>query len=848
MSKKKQHSKNNQTIRNQGIHSISGQFYVKDYFSKKPGEITIVDLSGKQFDISKEQAKQLAKERMFLSSKYTDLIAEINSVNPIKTKPVEVLNKAMQTTHNKPPQEQKPQHNTSNGGVLGFAGIKETKYNSIASEVIKNEKSTPPKQKKKKLPQENKKPVGAKKTINEIEILGSDRAEVFYDSGEHFANPIKNIRNWISNNALDSDVWVLKLNTLHEEYMQRHVLEEEMNGATTTSPRKKTTASNNPIINHQKTNQQRTIEPPKRNGNNWGETLNIIMQEGIKAIQHSDYIKIRESFLLAYKTRKENGDTNPSSKVCKYLLKEASTALQADMHKASLLFDLCYEIKQIDRGGNFRINESFHIWDGIIVDWVKMIAVDSAQAVSDTIELPLGVIGISKGLERLLESTKKIIFPSSFRFVTLDDARSLRALTLREFLFEHCGNKPNISISGDNRFIKEQDGFLLSRSRNEPIMIANNNREDISFPEGWISASSNLFANPKAIKSISIPKSLSSLSGRNGSTQSFFEDLPNIKTVTIAPGNKVFSSSENVFCRGSEVVKIFKTGTNLVFPFIVNNCSIPIPDYWKGCECVQFSSQFILRELLRITNELQPKKIRVHLDTYRKLEKTVMPNDGNVLPEMIVFDSYGTIPPDQLSFFFRRRAMLPNGTVGPAIPLRINDIVSVMNTFQCVNKGHVILEVAGLLGYGDGSTRPKEKAIRCFYCCDCERYFMYSDDFKTQVYHLIASNRFCMFTKFRYNNVLYDSHLGLNANGFAQESLLKKAGYQVNQTVDLSAKERLSILMFLYDRGVSPHFILSYLNQFITLNGSSLSKNMTVAVHRWKEDMQEFKNQIYGNG
>lgn len=572
------------------------------------------------------------------------------------------------------------------------------------------------------------------------------------------------------------------------------------------------------------------------------DDLDKFMQNGMQAIKSSDHEKARESYLLAYKARKERG-SSPISKLLRHILHEAHCSLNDDLNMAAHLYDLYYELNGMNSDVPYVMNEELHIWGDSIVDWKKMIAVKPARENNESVELPEGVIGITKEYASVLEKAKVIQIPSSFRFFLLEnDHMTLK--NPREFLTSLCGDKPVFHVSDQNRYLSERDGVICLKNGGTPILMADNSLTDVVLPEGMVHASSELFMRPGSITSITIPKSMQTLRGKDGSTESFFSELKSLRSVRITQGNQFFTATENVISRGFETVGILPVGEELAFPFRTEGCTISIPDYWKGCSSIRFPGFFLASDYKRIVTELKPGKQMINLALFRRLKQSGMLYNNNSI-KTVIYDAFGEIPAEQLSLTFRRRARLTDGTVAPAIPLGINDIVSVLNTFMCINRGHEMIEIVGLVGYGRGDGPPKEKEVRCFYCRNCERYFMYSTDFNLFIYPLIASKT-CMFTKFRYNDKLYDSSLGLQTDGFAQESLLRKAGYQVNQSADLSAKERISILMFLYDRGVSPHFILSYLNQFISLNGSSQSKDMSVAVSRWREDMLEFKAQVFG--
>lgn len=842
MSKKKKHAKNNQTIRDQGLASISSQFYVKDFFSQNPDEITFVDLSGQQFNITKEQARKLVDENFLLSNRYDELISEINNSNSEKKKQEFPNIKELNKIENPEPIENQHEKNPNTDLNINLMEANEkiiatAKRTSVRlSDSVYSHRNT-------------RTDIGGKKTITDIKITGAENAEVFYSSNQHFKNPIKNIRNWLKNNANEPEKWIDILNVKVAEYKS---INKDKVKKTSWTPR---VSSNTqpvklprsrlvkPINNHIESDQKRSnpsSKKPKAQTNEFEKAIQVALE----AVRNSNYESARNSMLRAFDIRRKKLDSKPSSSICETLLNEASHTSDYEMEKTAHLFDMYYELQAMEKFKSHVVDEKIHVWDNIIVDWKNQIAIASLEKEPDEICIPFGVVGISSEFKDTLSAAKRISLPSTFRFYIRDDQHLISA-NPREFLLNYCGDKPNIQLSGSNRFIKERDGFLFPPSGNEPIMLADNTREEVIFPTGLYAASTDLLLNPREITAMTIPWTITKLQGKDGTTESFFDDFTNLKSFTVKPGNQVYSSSENVVTQKNTVIKIFNNGTELVFPSGTKGCQIPIPAYWQNCNCIEFPGSFSIMEFKRIINELHPHELRLDLDLFRKLSQSnSLSNQGS--PSITIFDNYGIIPPEQMSFFFRRRAKLSTGTIVPAIPLKINDIVSVMNTFQCINKGHEMVEVAGLVGYGNGETSPSEMIIRCFFCRNCRKYFMYSSDFNSTVYPYVTSNKYFVFTKFDYNNKLYGTNMYLNASGFAPESLLKQAGYQVNQTVNLSSDQRVSILMFLYDRGVSAHFILSYLNQFISLNGASLSKNMSVAVSRWKKDMQEFKDRVFG--
>ena len=183
--------------------------------------------------------------------------------------------------------------------------------------------------------------------------------------------------------------------------------------------------------------------------------------------------------------------------------------------------------------------------------------------------------------------------------------------------------------------------------------------------------------------------------------------------------------------------------------------------------------------------------------------------------------------------------MVPSSEVinkGDRIYCQLSSIIIVENTFKCLKKGHqmvgVTLEV--LIKDVYGST-PFTKDLKAYYCKQCKKVFMYTNEFYG-IYNLIKDNQYQVFNCFFYDG----KKLGYKTTTdmWAAESVLKKAGYEVNQQSCLTQEQRIRILIALNVRGVSYHRILSYLNTFIDINGSVTNRDMSQAVRCWASDME----------
>lgn len=183
--------------------------------------------------------------------------------------------------------------------------------------------------------------------------------------------------------------------------------------------------------------------------------------------------------------------------------------------------------------------------------------------------------------------------------------------------------------------------------------------------------------------------------------------------------------------------------------------------------------------------------------------------------------------------------MVPSSAVinkGDRIYCQLSSIIIVENTFKCLKKGHqmvgVTLEVLIKDVY---DSTPFTKDLKAYYCKQCKKVFMYTNEFYG-IYNLIKDKQYQVFNCFLYDG----KKLGYKTTTdmWAAESVLKKAGYEVNQQSCLTQEQRIRILIALNVRGVSYHRILSYLNTFIDINGSVTNRDMSQAVRCWASDME----------
>lgn len=182
---------------------------------------------------------------------------------------------------------------------------------------------------------------------------------------------------------------------------------------------------------------------------------------------------------------------------------------------------------------------------------------------------------------------------------------------------------------------------------------------------------------------------------------------------------------------------------------------------------------------------------------------------------------------------------------GDTICCKLNSVVSVMNTFPCINKGHQMVRVfLEVLIKKTTEKKPFKKKLEAYYCKQCKRIFMYTTEYNL-IRGYTTGYGYHVFNRFSING--HNEGYSDSPATWANESILKEAGYEVNQNSSLNQKERLDILIELNRRGVPYHTIISYINVFINVIGASWSKDMTQPVERWESDLEAVR-ELYFKG
>lgn len=146
------------------------------------------------------------------------------------------------------------------------------------------------------------------------------------------------------------------------------------------------------------------------------------------------------------------------------------------------------------------------------------------------------------------------------------------------------------------------------------------------------------------------------------------------------------------------------------------------------------------------------------------------------------------------------------------------------SSLSCRRNNHKIISATGMLKAISGKLVP----LNVNYCTNCKKYFISYEEYKhyREMYGAILGK-------------LAFSTGDFVSSGFgemAPESILRMCGYNVNQTENLTERERHAILEGIIDNNIiSKYRVMEYLQFFI--NRSKNSYSLDVAVDRWKDDL-----------
>lgn len=125
------------------------------------------------------------------------------------------------------------------------------------------------------------------------------------------------------------------------------------------------------------------------------------------------------------------------------------------------------------------------------------------------------------------------------------------------------------------------------------------------------------------------------------------------------------------------------------------------------------------------------------------------------------------------------------------------------------------------------------KTLLMAYCEECDKYYIYEKVFLNLI----------MQGAVRAKTILSTKYASGDLNSMSPESLLRKCGYTVNATDDLSDETRQEILAGVIENKLyTPSGIISHLQLQINLSTNVISRDMSQAISKWQDDIDFIKS------
>ena len=153
------------------------------------------------------------------------------------------------------------------------------------------------------------------------------------------------------------------------------------------------------------------------------------------------------------------------------------------------------------------------------------------------------------------------------------------------------------------------------------------------------------------------------------------------------------------------------------------------------------------------------------------------------------------------------------------------------NTFNC-NLNHSVETVEAVVSVlaADGSIF--KTSTMAGYCRHCNCYFLLETDFIA-----LQQKGKLLCQLLTWEEYTTKGQSIFNGEDMKAESVLKRCGYNVNATENLSAEQRQKILALVLDNGLytAPE-LCNFLDWLINYHGRSKTRNMSAAISKWTED------------
>ena len=153
------------------------------------------------------------------------------------------------------------------------------------------------------------------------------------------------------------------------------------------------------------------------------------------------------------------------------------------------------------------------------------------------------------------------------------------------------------------------------------------------------------------------------------------------------------------------------------------------------------------------------------------------------------------------------------------------------NTFNC-NLNHDVETIQAFVSVlaDDGSIF--RVSTMAGYCRNCNCYFLLEADFRT-----LQQRGKLLCQLLTWDEYQKKGQAIFNGEDMKAESILKRCGYNVNATENLSAVQRQKILALVLENGLYTETgLCSFLDWLISYHGRSRTRDMSAAISKWSED------------
>lgn len=159
------------------------------------------------------------------------------------------------------------------------------------------------------------------------------------------------------------------------------------------------------------------------------------------------------------------------------------------------------------------------------------------------------------------------------------------------------------------------------------------------------------------------------------------------------------------------------------------------------------------------------------------------------------------------------------------------DFVVRTNAFYC-HKNHSVESINAIVNLLQKDGRIIEEAITAGYCKNCNCYFILEQDF------LMLQAKGILLCQLLSDKEFFDRGIEIiRGEELKAQSVLRRCGYTVNATVNLSVEQRQKILSLVIDSNLySTVDLCSFLDWLISFHGKNQKRNMENAIERWKAD------------